>query len=239
MILVTIAGCGDDRDSDAVSSNEFCTDLIAVQASDPEIPEDASDEEAAEISQRFWAEELIPAVRDVRDAAPPTVVDDVSSLLVLLDEMGPAALDAPEFIKLNTRINMAAIDDCNVNALDVTAIDHAYEDAPTTIKAGPVGFRFRNAGMQDHEMLLLRKNDGTEESFDELLRLPRQEIEEKVTGFGTYFAAPGDTEARIVTLPAGAFLMVCTLPAEPADGESDSQGSPHFMLGMTHEFSVH
>jgi hypothetical protein len=56
----------------------------------------------------------------------------------------------------------------------VTAQDYHFEGLPSSVPAG-TSLTQTNAGHEVHELLVVRKNDGVTDSFDELLALPEEE----------------------------------------------------------------
>ena len=72
------------------------------------------------------------------------------------------------------------------------AKDYSFNGLPTSVPAG-TSLTLTNEGAELHEMIVVRKNDGVTESFDELLALPEEEALTKVTTVGVLFAAPGET----------------------------------------------
>ena len=65
----------------------------------------------------------------------------------------------------------------------VTAQDYHFEGLPSSVPAG-TSLTLTNAGHEVHELLVVRKNDGVTESFDELLALPQEEALQKAHGRG-------------------------------------------------------
>jgi len=129
----------------------------------------------------------------------------------------------------------------------------------------PVGtsFTLQNAGTEVHEMVLVRKNDGVTQTWDELLTLPEDQVTQFVTPVGSAIAAPGTTgDMPVQVTQEGDYLMICFIPqgtysmpptasgepgmsSEPsmepsmaAGSPGASMGIPHFMLGMEQEFTV-
>jgi hypothetical protein len=151
--------------------------------------------------------------------------------------------------------------------IEVTAQDYHFEGLPTSVPAG-TSLTLRNAGAEVHELLVVRRNDGVTESFDELLALPEEESLQKVMVVGILFAAPGESAAMgmdatgapspmttLALAQEGDYLAICFIPqgttelpdfsaqaaAPPSAAPAASaapQGPPHFLLGMKQEFSV-
>ena len=102
---------------------------------------------------------------------------------------------------------------------------------------------FENNGSEYHELALARINDDVDLSAEELLALPQDEAEEKVTFLNGAFAAPGETGYTAVDLAPGRYLAACFVPSgmTPAAVEENPDfegGEPHFMQGMFTEFTA-
>jgi predicted small lipoprotein YifL len=258
--LLALAGCGDDDADDATSDDTvtdtttdeaatdgddasadlavFCTDLVALQSDEPEVPEGASEEEARQIEERYFREELVQKAKAVHGRAPASVADEFGDLIAILEDKGPAFED-PEMATAITNVNDAAMEECDIDAVEVVGVEYAYEGAPSTLDAGPVGFRFVNEGDEPHEMVVARRNDDVTLSFDELLEIPFDEVKTKIEPYGGYSALPGEHFSRIISLPPGDYVMACFVPVgSTADGQIDRDAPPHFTQGMKHEFTV-
>ncbi len=96
----------------------------------------------------------------------------------------------------------------------------------TWLPAGRYGFAMENIGVEEHEMVLFRRNDGVTGSFEELAELG-DAMMEKVTFTGVAFGGPDTTSYAAVDLEPGTYFLVCFVPV--GGGED---GAPHFMEGM-------
>ena len=150
--------------------------------------------------------------------------------------------------------------------IDVTAQDYHFEGLPTSVPAG-TSVTLTNAGTELHEIIIVRKNDGVTESFDELIALPEEESLQKVTTTGVLFAAPGEPASMgmdaagapapmdsIALVDEGEYLAICFIPqgttempdfsgqappsSDAAAASAAPPGPPHFLLGMKQEFTV-
>src|SRR5688500_10650019 len=54
--------------------------------------------------------------------------------------------------------------------IEVSAVEYAFVGVPETVPAGTT-FRLRNDGQEVHEFALVRRNEGTEQSVEELLAM--------------------------------------------------------------------
>jgi hypothetical protein len=125
--------------------------------------------------------------------------------------------------------------------VDVVGTEYEY--------SGPITIAFRNEGAEVHEIVVVKKNEGVTQSWEELLALPEDQSGAFVTFAGVAFAEPGQTAAEMVTASEpGEYLGICFIPAgttelpslDPnASGPPDlGTGAPHFTLGMLTEFTI-
>jgi plastocyanin len=130
--------------------------------------------------------------------------------------------------------------------VEITGVEYAFEDVPSSLDAGTT-LTFSNGGDEVHEMVLIRKNEGVELTFEELLELPEEEAMDQVTILEpVLIAAPGeDADGEVTVDEAGDYLMICFIPQgmrELPEGSFDPSavpaGPPHFTAGMLAEFSV-
>jgi hypothetical protein len=106
----------------------------------------------------------------------------------------------------------------------VTAHDYFFGDLPESVPVG-ASLTLTNVGAELHEMIVVRKNDGVTESFDELIALPGDEAFQKITTAGPLFAAPGESASigmdangvpspmsAITLAKEGQYLVICFVP---------------------------
>jgi hypothetical protein len=144
-------------------------------------------------------------------------------------------------------------------SLTVEAYEYRYEGLPTSVPVG-TGLGLANAGAEVHEMAVFRRNEGTTETWEELLAMPEEEALSRVTPIDASFALPGQSGDHAVVVPQeGDYIAVCFVPqgmtSIPTDGGASpgasgavdpSQatasvpafGPPHFVLGMWQSFTV-
>jgi plastocyanin len=134
----------------------------------------------------------------------------------------------------------------DAGTVTITGIEYSFRDAPTTASVGTT-FALANGGQELHEMLVVRKNPDTTESWDELIAMNEDIAFTKVTFVGAAMAEPGQTAADTVTVDEpGEYLMVCFIPVgmqtippgTPDPNESLAPAAPHHEMGMLHEFTV-
>ena len=121
---------------------------------------------------------------------------------------------------------------------------------PAEIPIGPAIVAIENIGDEIHEIVILRKLDGSL-SVEELLDLPEDEFATKAAFVGVTRAFPGGIGQTVIYLTPGDYVALCYLP-EGATPEVMAQlggpedtvpagieiGPPHYELGMIHEFHV-
>lgn len=244
--MLLVAGCGDDDDSDGAAAGgdieQFCDDAIAINKLEPDVPEDATEEEAAQVQEDFVTKDFIPLGRRIEENAPDDLKADVREIIDLFAQEGPAAFEDPRTGELAASIDRRAAEPCDAELIEVTAVDYSFQGVPSEIDAGRVVIHLSNDGEELHEFLMFRKKAGVTESFDELLALPEGEGESKADEAGAAFSFPGSAGSTIVELAAGDYVAVCFIPKglTPAAIESGEEpdGPPHFTQGMKVEFTV-
>ena len=118
--------------------------------------------------------------------------------------------------------------------LAVTGVDFAFEGLPEHVDAGRVGIDFTNGTTTDeeHEMVVLQRIGDSDETVDELLELPEEELFSKVAPMAvTYADDAGGTNHALVDLEAGNYIAICMIPTA-------GEGPPHALNGMVTEFTV-
>jgi plastocyanin len=124
--------------------------------------------------------------------------------------------------------------------IEIVGVDYAFEGVPPTIPAGAT-LSFRNDGQEVHELVLVRRNDDVSTTFEELLQMPQEEVEQLVTIAGYAVAAKGETAQQTVPVgEPGDYAMVCFVPVgmtempseDPGASPPDATGPPHFTQGM-------
>lgn len=111
---------------------------------------------------------------------------------------------------------------------------------PTSVPVGTT-LNLQNNGTEVHEMVIVRKNDGVTQPFEELLQLPEDQVPQYITVVGQTMAAPGDAAgAGLQVTQEGDYLVLCFIPQGTysmppiASGEPTASGEP----GMSAEPST-
>ena len=254
-----LVGCGDDDDNDTNASTDDTTDTAASgdlatycektyeveTLGEPEVDfETASPEEQATAIKAFVTEKVKPLAAEIQAVAPDEVSADVDVLVATVDELAEtgdfeATFGSPEVEAAGDRLHAFDLESCGWQQVDVPAKDYAFEGIAAELEAGKTSFEFSNSGTELHELVVIRKNDDTTETFEQLLALPEDEAQTKTTVAGSAFAAPGEKNVyAIAGLEAGEYMAICFIPEGTTDEETEGQGPPHFTKGMRQEFTV-
>lgn len=241
-LVTAIAACGSDDDNGAASGTPaaegdnaaFCDALVEFNGAvfQIDIHEGSTKEEI-----ESQGKEIAPLFATVAEEAPDELAaaaDELNTTILALTEGDATAFnDDATFDKYMSLVD-GAIDSCEMETIDVKGVDYAYEGAPDTVKAGTTAFKFTNAAeSEDHMMGIIKKKDGVDLSWDELLALPEDEAETKTEFKGEAYAPAGESGSALVELDPGSYAMICFIPVGGAE-----DGPPHFSQGMIHEFTV-
>lgn len=241
MALLIITACGGGVSDETLA---WCDDYAEVNTLIAMGP-DEKDPEA-------WVNEAMSGLESIQtdtpkelDAATGRIADSLTGPLQTLDEEAfIEATGSQGFIDDTALVDAFLVDECGLGSVEVTAIDYAYDADLDGIEAGLTAFSFSNEGAEMHEMVLMRINDDTTETVEELLELPEQESLSKVTEAGFAFQFPGESTTFYADLDPGRYAFFCFLPvgATPDNLEAlesgEVDGPPHFTQGMIREFTV-
>jgi hypothetical protein len=111
--------------------------------------------------------------------------------------------------------------------VELTEYDITLSD--TTVSPGNLVLEGQNTGVEAHEMLVLRLDEGT--TPDVLLRPMVEGFPASVEVIGQVTLPPGEAgDLVLVDLPSGQYTIVCLLP--------DGNGVPHLVFDQVAEFTV-
>jgi hypothetical protein len=227
-----LGACGDDDDAEA--SDTTAADGFASGTSLSPAACDAYAEAAAGMVGDPAA--LGGAIEALAGALPEDLADAGADLAGAAAS-GEEALGSPEFTAAWATVGDAAYEGCDADAhLDVRGVDYGFEGLPATVDAGRVAVRFTNGTTSGemHELVLLKRNEGTTETVDELMALGQEQVMEKVTMTGVAFADAADAESVLLAdLEPGGYIAICMIPV--GSGET---GDPHAAHGMVAEIEV-
>jgi hypothetical protein len=244
-VLITggLAACGDDS-SDASTTSTTKAAAASSTSTAPaagglRLSADGCDAFAA-LTGAFVSDPTTaaePAAALVA-AAPAALADDAKAVASAFEHAATdeSALGSPEFTAGWSAVGDAAFESCETKgSFEVRGVDYAFSGLPAKVPAGRVAIRFTNdsQGGEPHELVVVRRLPGTDETVSELLAIPQDQLMSKVAMAGVVFvdSAPGRASA-LLDLEPGSYIAVCTLPTK--GNESD----PHAGHGMVAEFEV-
>ena len=168
---------------------------------------------------------------------PPSV----QSKLAVVVEAGNAvlrgespALDAPEFVAARQRVDLWMFERCPFPArIAARTTETELAGIPAEVPGGLTVVLFINDARAPRELVLIRKKDGTTESWDELSAMPAAQSASKVEYVdGAITAAPGGWSLIRFRLEPGEYSAVTRAPAAPA-GRSAPSTVPSTAEAMT------
>jgi hypothetical protein len=229
--LVFAGACGDDSAtddgaavttteggiSDVPEGSEFCTAYTEMLAGEP-TPEQ---------------------IREVAEVAPEGAVEPLETIAAGAEEDPEGFFDTEEFGTAFAELGAVVNDECADEVITVTAVDYAFQGIPSEVDTGALGVEFANEGEEFHELVLFRKNDDVDQSFDEILELDEEEAGELMSEAGGTFAGPGEDSTALFDLSEpGEYVAVCFVPVGATPDNEEADGPPHFTEGMKTEFTV-
>jgi hypothetical protein len=246
--FATFAACGgDDDDDDAAATSSPSTSTDAQPASAEQCEANVelsvalngvSNAEGADAVKAAYTDAGVDALLDkFATDPPPAIAKEVAAGVEAVRQIGQTG-DTSAVTFDSSPIDEYFFENCDYATAEVTAKDYEFDGLPDEMDAGLASFKFTNAGKELHEIVIVRKNDGVTESFDELLALPEDQATTKVSFAAGTGAGPGDTAYANGKLDPGEYIAVCFIPQGTSTGDAPGSGPPHAMLGMKHEFSV-
>src|SRR5688500_18802284 len=256
--LLGHVGCGDDDDTDAATGDDteaeagegdlttYCEKSAEIEATlgpGPDIDFESATPEELTQAAKDYAGGATDLAAEAQEAAPAEVRADIGLLVGALNDVAETgdfgAFESPEIEAASARAHAFDLERCDWQRVDVSAVNYEFKGIPEELEAGITSFEFSNDGTELHEMILLRKNDDVEESFDDLLAMPEEEARAKTTAVGASFGAPGEEGVySVADLTPGDYLAICFIPVGTVDAETRVDGPPHFTQGMKTEFRV-
>jgi hypothetical protein len=248
-VALGLAACGSDDDTrssdttapvdDGALAGEtaaFCDGVVALNDAVNAVE---LDETSTEEDVQAAGETLATPLAQITENAPDDLADTAEELTTFIEPMADGdatAFNTDEAFSTYSGFLTSAVASCDFNGVSVTAVDYAFEDIPATVPAGTTSFTLTNAsqGGEDHELIVMRKADGVDLAWDEILALGEEESADKVEFKGAGFApAEGEPGTVLADLDPGEYLAICFIPV---GGTED--GAPHFTEGMQQEFTV-
>ncbi len=244
-----LTACGDDDEESAADVSDACEAQAGVVAGfntmfsalppPPDGP--PSPEFAGQVRSAFDSSVAVPLGALVT-SAPDEIRDEVEEISRTMrqfrDDADVSAIDDDEFDELTRTVDAFLQDNCTGAKATVEADEYAYDGLPPTLPAGTVRVELENTGDEAHEMIVLVRQPGVTETYDQILALPDDQIEGKVDFVGGTSANPDGTSYLVASMPVGDYLFVCTFGKGTTDDEDPADGEPHFTLGMKQEVKV-
>jgi hypothetical protein len=212
------------------------------------------------IVTQFSAEAPDPAavegfVAEAEATQPDEIAEPFGILLTAVESAlagDESGFESAEFGTALSVVDGWVFDNCAFdNKVDVVAVDWAFGGIPLEMPAGHAVFRLSNVGTEYHEMGIIRRLEGTTQSWDEIAHLLLTDEEaagELVEWVGHAWAPNADTAGvAYVDLEPGEYAAFCAVPigslqSIPEEELEGTWGSPdadrHFMHGMLQEFTV-
>jgi len=261
LTLLGAAACGGDDDSagskgdggpggskgtttTTVDTTAYCTAELATEtAGEPAIDyANMNAEQQAQAVATFVSGTLLPKVREIEPVLPDELKDEYATLTAALEQAAGgniAAAATPEVTAATKSVHAYDLKNCGWKSQPVTLTEYKFQGIPSTLPVGVTSFDVTNGGGEEHEMVLLRKNDGVAQSFQEILAMPRDQAMKLVTELGQ--AGPistGGNDMLTADLTAGDYLALCFIPTGTTSVTAPGHGPPHFVQGMLSEFTV-
>jgi hypothetical protein len=240
LVLVFGLALGACSDSPSAEVSAFCDDYIEVNTLITTGPD--------ETDPAPWVEGITAGLEGLKADAPSEIsaavngmVDALLEPVANLDPEGFfAATESESFAEDSAVVDEYIGNECGFATVDVTAVDYAFDADLDAVEEGRTAFGFTNDGTEIHEMVLIKTNDDTTETIEELLELPEEEMQAKTTFLGVAFAAPGEESTMYADLEPGDYAVVCFIPTGVTsfDDFETADGPPHFVHGMFQEFTV-
>jgi hypothetical protein len=244
--------CGDDDDGPTAAKAEFTEycdatfELETYFAEDPDVDFETATPEQIQAAVATYLQGAKPLIDTVIPLTPADIKEPLDVQVAAFNQALAGAdpeevFETPEVSAAEEETHAFDLENCGWGKVEVSGTEYSFSGLPSEMKAGRTSIDLTNEGKELHEVVLISKNPGVTESFDELLALPEEEAMTKATPQAFVFAAPGDEEYAVVDLPAGEYLAVCFIPqglvSEDGPPPADD-AKPHFALGMKKEITV-
>jgi hypothetical protein len=218
----------------------FCDGMAALDLALAQSPDDPA------VYPAFVADTLAPAVAAVRGAEPERVAAGVERLLTAVEASAAgddSGFDDPAYAAAQGEVYAFLAGACGYQALDVTAVDHAYQGMPAQLPPGRSVLMLHNESKagEFHEIALVKLLPEVTMPLAEFVALPDEQaaalIDPASYGLGAY-AGPGEVGGSVVDLTPGRWVYACFVPSGTTDPAVEGTGEPHVALGMSGELVV-
>jgi hypothetical protein len=218
----------------------FCEGMAALDLALSQSPDDPA------VYPAFVADTLAPTVAAVRGAEPEPIAAGVERLLTAVESSAAgddSGFDDPGYAAAQGEVYPFLAEACGYQALDVTAVDHAYQGLPAQLPPGRSVLMLHNESKagEFHEIALVKLLPEVTMPLSEFVALPDEQaaalIDPASYGLGAY-AAPGEVGGSVVDLTPGRWVYACFVPSGTTDPAVEGTGEPHVALGMSGELVV-
>lgn len=255
-LVVTAAfggvACGDDDDGPTEAKADFATycdatfELETYFAEDPDVDFATATPEQITAALATFLQGAKPLIDRVVPLVPAEIKEPIDVQVAAFNQALAGAdpetvFETPAVAAAEEETHAFDLDNCGWGKVEVSGTEYSFSGLPGDLKAGRTSIDFTNKGKELHEVVLLAKNPGVTESFDQLLELSEEEAMTKVRPVAGTFAAQDETEYVVTDLAAGEYLAVCFIPQGlvSEDGPPPAEDAkPHFALGMKKEITV-
>jgi uncharacterized cupredoxin-like copper-binding protein len=243
--LLLSAACGDDDDAtvtpEATTTGGTDDGVAETDGATGEDGEEAAGDFCAAYTELLAGDPEPDDMREVAEVAPPDAAEQLEAIATGFEEDEQYFMD-PQFEEQFAALGESAVAECADSEVEVTATDYEFSGVPESVDAGMLGVTFVNDGAELHELIVMRKNDDTTESAEEIVEMMADgpdAASDLVTEVGGAFAQPGGRSSSLMDLDEpGDYLAVCFIPVGSTDFDTEGEGPSHAEEGMWTEFTV-
>jgi len=243
-----LAGCGDDAGNGGDLARacqadvEVTTSTLAMFAEIPETGPTAS-AESVKLTRRLFKANVERPLSEFIKSAPAEIDDEARTLAAGFRHFGRTAddtvLGSESFTAAGDAVAAYLFDRCEQVKHTVTATDYRFSGLPPSVPAGGFRLRLENDGNENHEIAILARAKGVDQSWDALLRLPFDELAGLTRIVAVDDADPGTQAYASGVLEPGEYLVACFVPQGTGSGRAErGPGAPHHELGMRQLLTV-
>ena len=242
VIAWALAGCGDETGTSGDLARacqaelEVTTNTMAMFAEIPETGPSASTE-SVNITRRLFQANVERPLSAFTEHAPAEIEGEAKVLAGGYRQFGHTAddtvLGSEPFEEAGAAVDAYLFENCEQTKHTVTATDYRFDGLPESVAAGGFRFRLQNKGKENHEIAVLARAEGVDQSWDSLLPLPLDQLASMMRIVAVDDADPGKHAYASGLLEPGEYLVACFVPQGTRSGtEERGNGAPHHELGM-------
>jgi hypothetical protein len=202
----------------------------------PTFDEGVTEPERRETLTRFGAQ-MVLLYEEQAANAPRELLDEIEAVRNVYRQLvrtpDIALLTSPELVTNQQRLGEFDAANCGVQSIRLEAAEYSFEGLPALIEEGIMTFELENKGNQTHDLGLYRVNDDAELAAQEVPRLSRGDLEDRITPLSVESAPAGTTTSVVATLSPGEHVLICLQPVGGRRG-----GPAHYTRGMFKQFNV-